>query len=45
VFHYYWKHTGFVGRLLSPIVAAGLATRVCLRLLGQLFKSSSVESP
>jgi GT2 family glycosyltransferase len=45
VFHYYWKHTGFIGRVLSPIVAAGLVTRVCLRLLAQLFKSSSVGSP
>jgi GT2 family glycosyltransferase len=45
VFHYYWKHAGFMGRVISPLVAAGLATRVCLKLLGQLFKSSSVGSP
>ena len=45
VFHYYWKHAGFIGRVISPLVAAGLATRICLRLLGQLLKSSSVGSP
>lgn len=45
VFHYYWKHAGFIGRVISPLVAAGLATRVCLRLLRQFFTSSSVGSP
>jgi GT2 family glycosyltransferase len=45
VFHYYWKHAGFIGRVISPLVAGGLAIRVCLRLLSQLFKSSSVGSP
>jgi N-acetylglucosaminyl-diphospho-decaprenol L-rhamnosyltransferase len=45
VFHYYWKHAGFIGRVLSPLVAAALVTRVCLRLVGQYFKSRSVGSP
>ena len=44
VFQYYWKHAGFFGRVMSPLVAAGLAIRACLTLLGQLFKSSSVGS-
>ena len=32
VFHYYWKHGGPVARVLSPIVALGLAGRFVLRL-------------
>jgi N-acetylglucosaminyl-diphospho-decaprenol L-rhamnosyltransferase len=32
VFRYYWKHSGPLGRLLSPIVAVGLGGRLLLRL-------------
>jgi N-acetylglucosaminyl-diphospho-decaprenol L-rhamnosyltransferase len=45
VFHYYWKHAGIIGRLISPLVAAGLVIRICVRLFGRLFTSSSVGSP
>jgi GT2 family glycosyltransferase len=30
---YYWKHGGWLARLLSPVVAAGLAVRFAVRLL------------
>ena len=33
VFHYYWKHAGVFRRLLSPLVAIGLAGRFLLRLV------------
>jgi N-acetylglucosaminyl-diphospho-decaprenol L-rhamnosyltransferase len=32
VFHYYWKHGSWVARLASPLVAAGLAGRLIIRL-------------
>ena len=31
VFHYYWKHAGPAGRLVSPLVALGLAGRFLIR--------------
>jgi GT2 family glycosyltransferase len=32
VFYYYWKHGGLLARVLSPVVALGLAGRFVLRL-------------
>jgi N-acetylglucosaminyl-diphospho-decaprenol L-rhamnosyltransferase len=32
VFRYYWKHSGWVARLLSPAVGVGLACRFLMRL-------------
>jgi GT2 family glycosyltransferase len=32
---YYWKHGGWLARLLSPLVAAGLAARFAVRVLAR----------
>jgi GT2 family glycosyltransferase len=33
VFHYYWKHGSVGARVLSPLVAMGLAGRLVIRLV------------
>jgi GT2 family glycosyltransferase len=39
VFRYYWKHSGWAGRLAAPLVAAGLVLRFAIRLPGSLARS------
>jgi GT2 family glycosyltransferase len=48
-FHLYWKHAGVIGRLLAPVVYAGLMIRAELRLRTALRRenhalSASTES-